>query len=250
MVIPTTPIWPPTITTLTYDNEMLDAHYVSRFVAATSIIALTAVHSVFHLSTNCLSRRKQAGPSPETAATGDATFLNEYVIDVTEVPADLSTLLWDGNACSRRLSFVTEMQYQHLRVRGIRPSHSAQRRSLRVRSTRRTWTRRSSRNCLTVLPLRATKDRHGRHASTTIPLSASGWRTGCTLIEFLKSRADVVRRPVPTKRLVSNIKSGGAVEVSAMTDEFQVPALQSNLLACHSILCDNIARGRETASSP
>jgi hypothetical protein len=50
-----------------------------------------------------------------TAATGDVSFLNEWLLTpVTAVPADLSTLVWNGERLFRAARFGTEMQYQHL----------------------------------------------------------------------------------------------------------------------------------------
>src|SRR5262249_22025256 len=50
-----------------------------------------------------------------TASTGDVSFLNEWLlVPVTAVPADLSTLEWDGERLFQAARFGTEMQYQHL----------------------------------------------------------------------------------------------------------------------------------------
>jgi hypothetical protein len=100
----------PTITQIA-DFDRIDANRDGR---GNENIALTAAHSVFHARHNRLVEENKL-TILETAAGGDVTFLNEWLlVDVSEVPADRSTLLWDGERMLQAARFVTEMPYQHL----------------------------------------------------------------------------------------------------------------------------------------
>ena len=99
---------------LTYDNEMLDSHFATGDGRGNENIALTAVHSIFHSEHNRIVEDNKL-TLIATASGGDLTFLNEWLlVDVTVVPADLSSLVWDGERLFQAGRFGTEMQYQHL----------------------------------------------------------------------------------------------------------------------------------------
>ena len=100
----------------TYDNELLDAHFMAGDGRVNENIALTAVHHVFHSEHNRL-----VGHVKEvlvaSAATGELDFLNEWLlVDVSTppTPADIPNLVWDGVRLFQAARFGTEMQYQHL----------------------------------------------------------------------------------------------------------------------------------------
>ncbi len=98
----------------TYDNELLNEHFMAGDGRVNENIGLTAVHHVFHAEHNRL-----VGHTKDvilaTAATGDVSFLNQWLLTpVTAVPANLSTLNWDGERLFQAAKFGTEMQYQHL----------------------------------------------------------------------------------------------------------------------------------------
>ncbi|QVW26725.1 heme peroxidase [Pseudomonas hormoni] len=99
---------------LTYDNELLDAHYIAGDGRANENIGLTTVHHVFHSEHNRLVQQ-----SKETIlASGDLAFLNEWLADdvaaIPTAPADIAALVWDGERLFQAAKFGTEMQYQHL----------------------------------------------------------------------------------------------------------------------------------------
>ncbi|RZI97697.1 MAG: hypothetical protein EOP78_00030 [Variovorax sp.] len=97
-----------------YDNELLDAHFIAGDGRVNENIGLTAVHHVFHAEHNRMVEHNQE-VILSTAAGGDTTFLNEWLLeDVTALPADLGTLVWDGERLFQSAKFTTEMQYQHL----------------------------------------------------------------------------------------------------------------------------------------
>lgn len=103
---------------LTYDNEMLDAHFVTGDGRGNENIGLTAVHTVFHSEHNRLVEANKA----TLIATGDVAVLNEWLavdlpgtLTAAEVAAlNPADLVWDGERLFQAARFVTEMQYQHL----------------------------------------------------------------------------------------------------------------------------------------
>jgi hypothetical protein len=68
-----------------YDNELLDAHYITGDGRGNENIGLTAVHHVFHSEHNRLVEQVK-----ELALTsGDLAFLNEWLrVDVGAIPTD------------------------------------------------------------------------------------------------------------------------------------------------------------------
>ncbi len=86
---------------VSYDDEMLDAHYITGDGRGNENIGLTAVHSVFHAEHNRLvDHIKQV-----ILDTGDADFIAEWR------DADGN---WDGERLFQTARFTTEMEYQHL----------------------------------------------------------------------------------------------------------------------------------------
>ena len=96
---------------LEYDDELLDAHFIVGDGRGNENIGLTAVHHVFHAEHNRVVDEMKA----EILSNGDVTFLNEWLlVPVTEIPADTSTLVWNGERLFQAGRFSTEMVYQHL----------------------------------------------------------------------------------------------------------------------------------------
>jgi Animal haem peroxidase/RTX calcium-binding nonapeptide repeat (4 copies) len=105
----------------TYDNEMLDSHFITGDGRGNENIGLTAVHSVFHSEHN----RTVEVNKITILSSGDLGFINEWLItdlaDTTGIPTDPATLAtyaktlnWDGERLFQAARFTTEMQYQHL----------------------------------------------------------------------------------------------------------------------------------------
>lgn len=98
-----------------YDDELLDAHYITGDGRGNENIGLTAVHFVFHAEHN-----RQIESIKQTAITtaiseGDFAFINQWLATpISVLPADLSTLVWNGERLFQAARFATEMQYQHL----------------------------------------------------------------------------------------------------------------------------------------
>jgi Ca2+-binding RTX toxin-like protein len=95
----------------TYDNEMLDAHFITGDGRGNENIGLTAVHTVFHAEHNRLT-----GHIKDVVLAGaDLAVVNEWLASpATAVPADKDSVKWNGERIFQAAKFVTEMQYQHL----------------------------------------------------------------------------------------------------------------------------------------
>ncbi|MFC1459396.1 peroxidase family protein, partial [Microvirga arabica] len=110
-----------------YDNELLDAHFITGDGRGNENIGLTAVHHVFHSEHNHMVDQLKVR-AVEAAMDGDRDFLNEWLgIDINasvQLPgpdatdeqklAFANTLTWDGERLFQAARFTTEMQYQHL----------------------------------------------------------------------------------------------------------------------------------------
>lgn len=96
---------------VTYDDELLDAHFVVGDGRGNENIALTATHSVFHSEHN----RQVSAIKATVLAEGDLVLLNEWLlVDVTTFPTSSAGLVWDGERLFQAARFSTEMVYQHL----------------------------------------------------------------------------------------------------------------------------------------
>ncbi|MGO4622514.1 peroxidase family protein, partial [Ensifer sp. 2TAB8] len=96
---------------VTYDDELLDAHFVVGDGRGNENIALTATHSVFHSEHN----RQVSAIKATVLAEGDLALLNEWLlVDVTTFPTSSAGLVWDGERLFQAARFSTEMVYQHL----------------------------------------------------------------------------------------------------------------------------------------
>ena len=98
----------------TYDNEMLESHFITGDGRGNENIALSTVHSIFHSEHN----RAVEADKATILKSGDLTFINEWLLqDVTAIPttqAEIDALVWDGDRLFQAGRFSTEMQYQHL----------------------------------------------------------------------------------------------------------------------------------------
>ncbi len=99
---------------VTYDDELLDEHFVTGDGRGNENIGLTAVHHIFHSEHNRIVEQVK-DQAIAAAQNGNLAFLNEWLASsVDALPDDLSTLNWDGERLFQAARFTTEMQYQHL----------------------------------------------------------------------------------------------------------------------------------------
>ncbi|WP_162560038.1 peroxidase family protein [Methylotetracoccus oryzae] len=95
----------------TYDDELLDQHFIVGDGRGNENIGLTSIHHVFHSEHN--QRVDQI--KDVLLSSGDIAFLNEWLLTAVDtIPADTSTLQWDGERLFQAARFSTEMVYQHL----------------------------------------------------------------------------------------------------------------------------------------
>jgi Ca2+-binding RTX toxin-like protein len=91
----------------TYDNEMLDAHFVCGDGRCNENIALSAIHQVFHTEHNRLIDDIKNVLSSDASADGVAV-LPQWKLPTTESPDG-----WNGERLFQAARFVNEMEYQH-----------------------------------------------------------------------------------------------------------------------------------------
>jgi Ca2+-binding RTX toxin-like protein len=100
----------------TYDDELLDAHYVAGDGRVNENIGLTAVHHVFHSEHNRLVEHTKE----VILETADLAFLTEWLVPGSAPAtfpasqAEIDALQWNGERLFQAAKFGTEMQYQHL----------------------------------------------------------------------------------------------------------------------------------------
>ena len=109
----------------TYDNELLDAHYIAGDGRANENIALTAVHTIFHDEHNRLLDQTK-GLIQQELSNGNVSFANNWVlagvdltvangVDANGVPVHvIQANEWNGERLFQTAKFGTETQYQHL----------------------------------------------------------------------------------------------------------------------------------------
>ena len=118
----------------TYDNELLDAHYIAGDGRVNENIALTTVHAIFHSEHNrlvehtkdvtladaasVLAKQLAAGATVVAAQAAAVEFLNKWLLSpVATLPVtapEIAALQWNGERLFQAAKFGTEMQYQHL----------------------------------------------------------------------------------------------------------------------------------------
>ncbi|MEQ1610313.1 MAG: peroxidase family protein [Hyphomonadaceae bacterium] len=98
----------------TYDNELLDAHYIAGDGRVNENIGLISVHEIFHSEHN-----RQIGLIKDMVRTalaeGDSSFATDWVLPGANL-ADgiIQDNEWNGERLFQAAKFATETQYQHL----------------------------------------------------------------------------------------------------------------------------------------
>ncbi len=230
----------------TYDNEMLEAHFITGDGRGNENIALTTVHSVFHAEHN-----RMVGENQKTILeAADLAGLNEWLlVDVAALPAnqaEIDALVWDGERLFQAARFVTEMQYQHLVfeefARRIQPNvdpfvftHSPDMDASIIAEFAHTVYR------FGHSMLNQTVDRLDNDLNMV-----NGETEQATLIEAFLNPQMFAASGANVGEIIANIARGATLSVGNEMDEFVVPALQTNLLGLPlDLAAINIARGRE-----
>ena len=84
-----------------YDDELLDAHFITGDGRGNENIGLTTVHTVFHAEHNT----KVEEIKTLITASGNTAFINQWKLPNGD---------WNGERLFQAAKFATEMQYQHL----------------------------------------------------------------------------------------------------------------------------------------
>lgn len=234
---------------LTYDDEMLNSHFVTGDGRGNENIALTTVHSIFHSEHNRLVDANKATLIENATTPEGLAFLNEWlVVDVAAVPSDLTTLVWDGERLFQAARFATEMQYQHLVfeefARRVQPmvdpfifNNSPDVDPSIVAEFAHTVYR-FGHSMLTDTVDRLENDLTGVGAGDPVQE---------TLIAAFLNPQMYISSGATLEEANANIIRGLSRELGNEIDEFVVPALQSNLLGLPLDLpALNMARGRDT----
>ncbi len=229
----------------TYDNEMLEAHFVTGDGRGNENIGLTTVHHVFHSEHNRLAAHVK-DVVVATASAGDLTFLNQWLVTpVDAVPADLGTLVWNGERLFQAAKFGTEMQYQHL----VFEEFSRKMQPLvNVFAGYQTEI-----NPAIVAEFAHTVYRFGHSMLTeTIPVTdPAGLTTDVGLVEAFLNPQLFNSSGANAKAAAGAIVQGTTRQVGNELDEFVTDALRDNLLGLPLDLpAINLARGRDTGIPP
>ena len=240
----------------TYDNEMLNAHFVTGDGRGNENIALTTVHSIFHSEHNRLVEVNKI----TVLQSADLTFINEWLltdltaVQVAAIPTDPAALLayagtlnWDGERLFQAARFGTEMQYQHMVfeefARRIQPMIDP----FIFNSTPNV-------NPSIVAEFAHTVYRFGHSMLTgtvdrldnTLGLLNGDMNQQTLLAVFLNPQA-YVGSGATLQEINANIIRGLSRDVGNAIDEFIVQDVRSNLLGLPLDLAVlNLARGRET----
>jgi Ca2+-binding RTX toxin-like protein len=91
-----------------YDNELLDLHFICGDGRCNENIALTAVHQIFH------SEHDRLIDAIKTTLVNDSAPGGSHVTNLVDWQSTLGADGWNGERLFQAARFVTEMQYQHL----------------------------------------------------------------------------------------------------------------------------------------
>jgi Ca2+-binding RTX toxin-like protein len=239
-----------------YDDEMLDAHYITGDGRGNENIGLTSVHHIFHSEHNrqaeeiktTLIEDAQAAIAAGTPAAEALSFLNEWLtVDVAALPGNLSTLVWEGERIFQAARFATEMQYQHLVFeefgRKVQPGinlfagiQTGEDAAIVAEFAHTVY--RFGHSMLTE-----TVDRFDANGNPV--LAADGQQMG--LIEAFLNPLAYAARETSSGAAAGEVVRGMTRQAGNEIDEFITGALQNNLVGLPLDLAVlNIARGRET----
>jgi len=228
----------------TYDNELLDLHYLTGDGRGNENIVLTAIHSVFHSEHNSLV----AQIKEVILASGDLAFLNQWllepVLELPITPAAVSALLWNGERIFQAARLPNEMQYQHLVFeefsRKLLPSLEI---FSGYNSTVDPATMAEFANVVFRL--------HSMLTDTVDRIDpASGASAPLRLIDAFLAPQTFAQSGANTEGAVGAIVTGMTQQVGNEIDEFTTESLRNNLLG---LVLDlpalNLARSRDTGAA-
>jgi Ca2+-binding RTX toxin-like protein len=95
-----------------YDNELLDAHFITGDGRGNENVGLTAVHHIFHAEHNRLLGHIKELIRAELPA--DSDFVRQWLQPGANPGDGIQESEWNGERLFQAARFGTEMQYQHL----------------------------------------------------------------------------------------------------------------------------------------
>jgi hypothetical protein len=95
-----------------YDNELLDAHFITGDGRGNENIGLTAVHHIFHAEHNRLLNHMKDLILAELPS--DPDFVRQWLRPGADLSDGIQASEWNGERLFQAARFGTEMQYQHL----------------------------------------------------------------------------------------------------------------------------------------
>ncbi len=222
----------------TYDNELLNAHFITGDGRGNENIGLTAVHHLFHSEHN----RQVEQIKAVVLATGDTAFIAQWLVPAASQADGVQALEWNGERLFQAARFATEMQYQHLVfeefARKVQPE-------VNVFAGYD-----SSIDPAIMAEFAHTVYRFGHSmlTETVARTNADGSSNDIGLIEaFLNPLAFNSNGAVSDAVAAGAIVRGMTRQVGNEIDEFVTDALRNNLLGLPLDLASiNIARGRDT----
>lgn len=227
----------------TYDNELLDRHFIAGDGRGNENFGLTAVHHVFHTEHN----RQTTEMKQTILESGELEFINEWLttpIDEADLAnATADTLEWDGGRLFQAAKFTTEMQYQHLAFEEFGRTVQPQIAAFMVNSS-------AEIDGAVMAEFAHVVYRFGHSMLTenVQTMDPNGVNTSNGLIEaFLNPVAFDLDQTLTSDQAAGAVARGMSRETGANIDEFITSALRDNLVGLPLDLAAlNIARGRET----
>lgn len=234
----------------TYDNELLDAHYITGDGRANENIALTAIHDMFHAEHN----RVMEANKLTLLRSGDLAAINEWLLfdlpntggipdptDTQALQTFAGTLVWDGERMFQAAKFTTEMQYQHLVfeefARRIQPNIAPF-----------VFTNSADLDGRIVAEFAHAVYRfgHSQLLDDVNRVDNALVASDLGLIESFLNPLEYAASGANAKEILANIGRGITNATGQEMDEFVVEALRNNLLGAPLDLAVlNLARGRE-----
>src|SRR5262245_17179617 len=240
---------------LTYDDELLNAHYIAGDGRVNENIGLTSVHAIFHSEHNRLvDQTKQTILIAEADTPG---YINDWVMPGFVFHAGMTAdqIDWNGERLFQVAKFGTEMQYQHLVfeefARTVQPLVDPFFAPTQVYDTKINpaivaefahTVYRFGHSMLTE-----TVDRFDRNCNVVgDPNSANPDQQLGLIAAFLNPLAYAASGPTPAEATGAIVR-GVTRTVGNEIDEFVTEALRNNLLGTPLDLAVlNLARGRDT----
>jgi Ca2+-binding RTX toxin-like protein len=227
----------------TYDNELLDRHFIAGDGRGNENFGLTAVHHIFHTEHN----RQVAEMKQTIIDSGELTFINEWLripVDEAGLAAltNIDDLAWSGERLFQAAKFATEMQYQHLAFeefgRRVQPQIAAfvDNGSAEIDGA-----------ILAEFAHVVYRFGHSMLTENVHTMDPNGVNTTTDLITaFLNPVAFDQDQTITSNQAAGAVVRGMTRETGANIDEFLTSALRDNLVGLPLDLAAlNIARGRD-----